>query len=175
MAKTKKQKKEMLKSLEDKIGRAKAIVFARFNGLTVKENEIIRDELKGNESEYLVVKKTLLNLALANREHKDIDVSGFDGQVAAVFGYNDEIMPAKIMAKHKQAMEEKIDFFGGILENRFIDADSVVELSKIPSREELYAKLVGSLSSPISGLLNVFTGTQRKFVYALKAIQEKKA
>lgn len=179
MPKSKIQKQEILRDLAEKISKAKSVVFAKFNKLGVKENEELRRELKKEGSEYFVAKKTLMGLAFKDSKIDGLDVKNFDGQVAAVFGYNDEVAPAKIVSKfsksHKGDKEEKIEFVGGILENKFIDAVSVKNLAGLPSKQELYAKIVGSINAPVSGFVNVLAGNIKKLFYALKAIEEKKS
>lgn len=174
MPKTKEQKKNILADIEDKISRAKSVVFANFKGLGVKENEELRTKLKFENSEYYVAKKTLLGLAYKNKGIDSLDIDNFSGQVATVFGYDDEVAPAKIIDQFKKDNQDKIDFIGGILEGKYIDAEKVGSLAKLPSKIELYAKLVGSINAPVSGLVNVLAGNLRNLVYVLKAIEEKK-
>jgi large subunit ribosomal protein L10 len=174
MPKTRAQKKVILDSLEDKAKAAKSVVFAKFAKLGVRENEDLRKRLKAEGGEYYVAKKTLFNLAFKNN-NQEIDFKNMDGQVAAVFGYEDEVAPAKIVDTFRKEMEEpKIFFLGGILENKFISKEMVESLAKLPSKKELYAKLVGSLNAPVSGFVNVLAGNLRGLVTVLKAIGEKK-
>jgi len=142
--------------------------------LGVKENEDLRKQLKSEQSEYYVAKKTLLDLSLRDKNIKGIDAKSFAGRVAIIFGYQDEVAPAKIVDKFSREHEDKIEFIGGILENKYIEKDEIMALAKLPSRIELYAKLVGSLSAPMSGLANALTDNTRKLVYALNAIIDKK-
>jgi large subunit ribosomal protein L10 len=178
MAKTKQQKKAILSDLHDKINQAKSVIFASFSDLPVKDNEILRKELKTEDSEYYVIKKTLLDLSFKDLKIKDLDIKGFSGQVAIVFGYGDEVAPARIINKFNQGNQEKIKFIGGILglstkkENKFIDGEEVTVLAKLPSQLELYAKIVGSVSAPISGLVNALGSNLRNLVYTLKAIEK---
>lgn len=174
MAKSKEQKRDIIKKLTDKLDQAKSVVFVKFSALGVKENEDLRKQLKAEESEYYVAKKTLLDLSLRNKKIDNINVKDFAGRLAIVFGYRDEVAPAKIIDKFSQAHEDKIEFLGGFLENKFIDKNEVGALAKLPSKLELYAKLVGSLSAPMSGLVSVLNGNSRKLVYALNAIIDKK-
>lgn len=175
MAKTKIQKGEIVRSLAEKIKNSKSIVFTKFNQLGVKDNEELRGLLKKENSEFCVAKKTLLDLAFKDKKIDGLNPKDFDGKVAAIFGYDDEVAPAKIVDKFRADKEDKIEFLGGILEGRFIDVCEVSALAKIPSRLELYAKLVGSINAPVSGLVNVLAGNLRSLVYVLKAIEEKKA
>lgn len=174
MPKTKEQKRTVLKELAEKINKAKSIIFTKYSGLTVKENEDLRIKLRQENNEYYVAKKTLFNLALKDKAIDGLDVKTFDGQVAAIFGYTDEVAPAKIVARFRKEKESKIDFIGGILENKFINAAEVASLAKLPSKQELYAKIVGSINAPVSGFVNALAGNIRNFVNVLKAVSDKK-
>lgn len=175
MPKTKEQKKEILQDLEDKLSRSKSVVFTGFNALEVKDNEELRQNLQANNSEYLVAKKTLLSLALKNSLKIEIEAKHFAGKLATVFSYEDEVSGAKAIAQFSKGKEDKVYFLGGILEGKLISQDEVIALSKLPSQEELYAKLVGTLNAPISGFVNVLAGSLRSLLYTLKAIEEQKS
>ena len=175
MPKSREQKKEILKKLEDKITRAKSIVFASFNGLEAEENNKLRQTLKSEQSEYFVAKKTLFSLALKDKKIDGLDVKDFKGKIAAIFGYEDEVAPAKVIYDFQKKNEDKIDFVGGVLENKFLSGEKITALAKLPSKIELYAKMVGSLNAPVSGFVNVLAGNLRSMVYVLSAIKEKKS
>ncbi|MFH1523047.1 MAG: 50S ribosomal protein L10 [Patescibacteria group bacterium] len=174
MAKTKEQKEEILRNLKDKIEKSKSVVFTKFDGLEVKDNENLRKELKNENSEYYVAKKTLLNLAFKDSKYDNINIKDLEGKIATVFGYEDEVAPAKIVNKYKKELNNAIDFIGGILENKYISAEKVNELAKLPSKQELYARVVGSINAPVSGFVNALAGNIRNLVNVLKAIEEKK-
>lgn len=174
MPKTKLQKQEILRTLSEKIKGAKSIVFTEFNALGVKDNEELRKKLRDGGSEYLVAKKTLIDIAFKNEKIDTVDAKGFEGKVAVVFGNDDEVAPAKALAEFKKTHADKINFVGGLLDGKFITGEEVSALAKIPSKTELYAKLVGSLNAPISGFVNVLAGNIRGLLTVLKAIEEKK-
>lgn len=174
MAKTKEQKKQIIKDLTKKINQAKSVIFVNFNKLGVKENEDLRNSLREVKGEYYVAKKTLMDLALKDAGIKDVQVKESAGQIAAIFGYEDEVAPAKIVDKFKKDKEGQIEFVCGILENEFIDVATVSELAKLPSKPELYAKIVGSINAPVSGFVNVLAGNLRGLVYVLSAIENNK-
>ena len=175
MAKSKKEKQDIVKNLKDKAEKAKSIVFARFEGLGVKDNEELRNELKSENSEYYVAKKSLIDLSLKDFEFSGLNAKELEGQIAVVFGYEDEVAPAKIIDKYKKDTDGKVDYAGGVLEGVFIGIEEVSALAKLPSKQELYAKLVGSINAPVSGFVNVLAGNIRGLVNVLKAIEEKKA
>jgi large subunit ribosomal protein L10 len=174
MPKTREQKRTILKDLADKIAKAKLIIFTKYSGLTVKENEDLRSKLRQENNEYYVAKKTLFGLALKDKAIDGLDVKKFAGQVAAVFGYSDEVASAKIVDQFKKDQEGKIEFIGGILENKYINAAEVANLAKLPSKQELYAKIVGSIKAPVSGFVNALAGNIRNLAGVLKAIGDKK-
>lgn len=176
MPKNKQQKQEILQNLKDKISQSKSIVFAGFNALGVKDNEALRAKLREENSEYYVAKKTLLEKAFKDSNIENLDTRSFEGKVATIFSYQDEVAPAKIIGEFRADKEkkDKIFFLGGILENKLLSQTEVEALSKLPSKQELYAKMVGSLNAPVSGFVNVLAGNLRGLVVALKAISEKK-
>jgi len=176
MPKNKIQKGEILRNLSEKIKKSKSVVFAGFNALTVKDNENLRAQLRKENSEYYVAKKTLMNIAFKD-QIKDLNVRTMDGKLAAIFSYEDEVAPAKIIGNFRKDKDKitKIFFLGGILENKLLSKEEVEALSQLPSKTELYAKLVGSLNAPISGFVNALAGNLKNLVYVLKAIEEKKS
>jgi large subunit ribosomal protein L10 len=85
------------------------------------------------------------------------------------------VAPAKVLKDFQKENEEiSLEFKGGILEGKFIQPTEVAALAEVPGRQELYARLVGSLNAPVSGFVNVLAGNLRSLLYALKAIEETK-
>jgi large subunit ribosomal protein L10 len=177
MPKTKVQKQEVLRTLNQKISQSKSIIFTAFNALEVKDNEKLRALLRQENGEYYVAKKTLIGLALKEANLGDVNVKDFPGKTAAIFSYGDEVSPAKVIFNFRKDKdkENKITFIGGILEGKFLTKAEVEALSQLPSKHELYSKLVGSLNAPVSGFVNVLGGNLRGLVTALKAIADQKA
>lgn len=171
MPKTKQQKQEIGRDLKERLAKAKSVVFTNFNALTVKENENLRNELVKQGSEYYAAKKTILARTLSEA-NIEVNARDFGGQVAATFGYEDEVAPAKVLAKFVKDYDGRVTFLGGILEGKFIDAASVTALATLPSKEELYAKIVGSINAPVSGFVNVLAANLRGLVGVLSAIQK---
>lgn len=134
----------------------------------------MRKELLQEGAEFKVARKTLINLAMEQAGIKDVDARSLDGQLGVAFSPKDEVAPAKVLNKFSKT-NENIKILGGVLENKFIDAEAVLALAKLPSKQELLAKVVGSISAPMSGLLNVFSGNTRSLVYALNAIKDQRA
>ena len=128
MPKTKIQKAEILRDLDEKIKKSKSIVFASFDALEVKDNEELRNNLKKEKGEYYVSKKTLLDLAFKNNKVNDLDIKNFPGKIAAVFAYEDEVSPAKVILNFKKKNEGKIEFIGGILDGKVINKEDIEDI-----------------------------------------------
>jgi len=174
MPKSKIQKQEILRNLTERIKKSKSIVFTGFNALGVHDNEELRDKLRQENGEYYVAKKTLLERALKEQGIENLDTKTLDGKLAVIFSYNDEVSPAKVVDNFRKDKEDKIFFLGGILEGKLLSKTEVEALAKLPSKQELLSRLVGSLNAPVSGFVNVLAGNLRGLVTVLKAIEEKK-
>jgi len=170
---TRKQKEEIVKNLTEEIKAAKAVVFSDFKGLEVKDMTSLKKELKKEGASFKVAKKNLINIALKNTG-ADLDVKKMEGQIAVSASSEDETAVAKIISKFSKK-NENLKILGGLLGVKEMSAEEIKALAKLPSKEELLAKLVGSLSSPLNGFMNVLQGNQRSLVQALKAIADKKA
>lgn len=154
MALTKTQKEKIIKDLKEKIARQKALVFVDFSGLKVKDISSLRKKLKAADGELKIAKKTLINLALKDKK-AEADLKKLEGEIALAFGYKDEIAPAKTVFQFSQE-NPNLKILGGFFENKFRGAEETITLAQLPTKEELLANLVGSISAPISN-----------FVYAL--------
>lgn len=169
---TRKQKEQIVEDLSDKIKRQKSLIFIDAKGVKVGDIQKLKRELKKVEAEYRVAKKTLIDLAL-KKEKKEMDISDFSGSLAIGLGYKDPISLIKIFAKFAKG-KEGFKILGGLVEDKIVDAIQIKELSRIPSREELLAKLVWSIKAPISGFVNVLQGNLRNLVGVLNAIKSNK-
>lgn len=170
---TRDQKKNIINDLESKIEKQKSIVFMDFTGVKVKELAKLRENLKENGSEMKVAKKSLMEIALKNKKI-ELDSKKLDGEVAMVFGYEDEIAPSKAVYQFSKE-NQKAKILGGFLENKFYEMADVIKLAELPSKEQLLGMLLGTLSAPATNLVGVLSGNMRKLVFALSQIKEKKA
>ena len=169
---TKSQKQEIAKELKGNIKSSKTCVVCDFKGLTVEELTEIRGQLREFGAEMKVIKKTLMQIAL--KEAKvDLDVRKMEGQLAIVFGGEDEVSSPKVLNDFAKD-NEKLRILGGVLEQKGITEVEVKNLANLPSKQELLAKVVGSIKAPINGFVGVLSGNLRKFIYALNAIKESK-
>jgi large subunit ribosomal protein L10 len=168
---------DIVKDLKERLQDAKAIVLVDYKGINIEEVNQLRNRFRKEEVDYLIQKNTLIQIAL-----HDLGITSLDdylvGPTALAICKNDEIAPARIMTKFlKEVMEEKEfpKFKAGFVSGNLLNAEQMIALAKLPSREELLAKLLGSAQAPISRLLGVTQGIIRKFVYALDAVAKIKA
>jgi large subunit ribosomal protein L10 len=173
MPKTREQKEQMVKELTDKFGQMKSAVFTSISGFTVEDANDLRSKGREQGVELAVTKKTLLMHAL-KEFGVEASIDQFDGSILTTIGYEDEVAAAKLIAEFAEE-REGITMVGGVLEGALVDGEAITRLSKLPSKQELLAKLVGSLNAPTSGFVNVLAGNLRGLVYTLNAIKEQKS
>ena len=163
------KKREYVKNLAADLKAAKGIVLTNYRGLTVAKDTELRRELRAAGVTYRVV--------------KEAGLSGFDEHLAdttaLAFSTEDAVAPAKIicgfMKKNKLEDPGILTIKVGAVEGKVIDVKGVKALASLPSREELIAKLLGSMNAPIANFVGVSQGIIRQFVQVLNAVAEKKA
>lgn len=170
MAKTRKQKEESVADLTEKLSKAKSVVFANYQGLKMSQLSDLRDKLREIDAQLLITKNTLMERALKEASlpvpSEEIEI----GPTATLFSFNDEILPIKALVKTlKDAQIGKIK--GGLLDSQILDELAINRLATLPGKQELQAKVVGSLSSPLYGLVTVCQANLRNLVYALDQIR----
>jgi large subunit ribosomal protein L10 len=173
MAKTREQKQQAAQEIADRLGRVKSAVFTTVSGYTRDDANALREKGRGEGVEVMITKKTLLLRALADKG-LETDKTQLEGSILTAFSYDDEVAGAKLMAEFAKG-REGIEIVAGIMEGRLADGAEMQTLATLPSKDELYAKVVGSLNAPVSGFVNVLAGNLRSLVYALNAIKEAKA
>lgn len=169
--KSKSQKAEELKLLKEKLPKSKIAVFTSFSpstrpgqtgagekGLSVAQMTELKRLLRSMKSEYFVTKKTLIDLALRQAQDKQsgknydgLDVYGMEGSVGLVLGEDDPYAVAKKVYEFSKK-NPALNFWGAIMDGKFIGKDGFLEIAKLPSREVLLGRLVGMLTYPMREL-----------------------
>ena len=163
MALTKEQKTKQIDSIKAKVANQKSMVFVDFAKVPSKDMFALRKSLKEGGCNLKIAKKTLVRVAFgqSNISFWNKIKSSVPGQLALVFGIEDEIAPARI-ANAFAKTHENFKILGGIFENRFIDKERVLVLANIPTRSELLGRLVGSIYSPVSSFVRVLNKIAEK-------------
>lgn len=170
---TRLQKEEAVKTLTEEIKASKSIVFADYRGVKTNDINELKRRLKKEGTNLRVIKKSLVDLSLKNAKI-EMDIRGMEGQLAVTISDNDEVAPARVLSKFAKE-NESLKILGGVLGIKGMSAKEVDDLAKLPSKEELIAKVVGTIKAPLSGLVNVLNGNTRGLVNVLKAIADNKA
>ena len=165
-------KKVIVEEIKEKLQKSKSVAFVDYNGLTVAEDTAMRKAFREAGAEYKVYKNRLMLLALNELGIKGAD-KYLEGTNAVAFGYTDEVAPAKIIYDTMDKTK-KLTVKFGILNGNFVESKDIEALSKLPSKEVLVAKLLGTLNGPISALARVLNAPTQGLAIALNAIAEKK-
>jgi large subunit ribosomal protein L10 len=144
-----------------------------YRGLTVAQVEELRAKLRASGASFKVVKNTLGNIA-AERAGRGEIKEMLSGPTAVTFCGDDLVGAAKALADFAKA-HPQLEVRGGLLKSDVIDAAGVKALASLPSRDVLVAQLVGTLATPLTGLVTVPEGTVGGFVRALDQLAAKRA
>lgn len=168
----KEAKAEKVDALHAKFSAVKGAILSDYRGLNVQQMADLRGRLREAEVELHVVKNTL-----ARRAAEDTDFAGladqFVGPTSIAFTEGDVVAMAKAIADYAKE-EPKLEIRVGLVEGQVLTPEQVTALAELPPREVLLARALGSLQSPIAGLVGVLQGVQRQFLYVLQAIQTAK-
>ena len=162
-----------VQAITERLETAQSVVLADFTGLSVHQMTQFRVNCRENMVDCRVVKNRLAKIACDNA-NATVLKDHLKGPTAMVFGSESQVQPAQIVvafAKENKAMEIK----GGYIDGQYLDADQVVALSKVPSRDELLAKMMGSINSPATGLCMALNGVAAGLTRCIDAMAKQKA
>jgi large subunit ribosomal protein L10 len=166
------QKAESIEAITERLKRSSTAVLADYRGMTVAQMQELRNRLRADGVEMLVVKNTLARRAAKAAGYGDLEKE-LTGPIAMVFAAEDVSGPARAVRDYFVSTR-KMAIRAGLLEGRVIDGDTVGELADLPSREVLIARLLGSLQSPVANLANVLQAPLSKLARTLDAVREQK-
>jgi large subunit ribosomal protein L10 len=167
------KKESTIEELRKRIAASPNIFFTDYTGLTVAEITKLRGELRKDGTTYAVVKNTLFKIAAGDELAKQVEAF-LAGPTAIVFGGADPVAPAKALKQFSDATKP-VAVKAAFIDGRLVDKAQVAVLAALPSKQELLARLVGSLASPMRGLVTVLSGNQSGLVRVLNALREKRA
>lgn len=170
---TKIQKAQVIKELNERLDRKKAVFLTDFQGVSVMASQELRRNLKKTDAEYKVAKKTLFDRALSEHsiEYRTRDLQG---EVGAAFCYGEETAPAKILVKFAKD-HDTFKILGGILaNNKVLSEKDVLAWAKLPSREVLLSQVIAAMQGPIRGLAIALQANIRNVAVVLQKVGEQK-
>ena len=166
------QNKESLVKIKESLENVGAVWVVDYRGLTVKDIQILRSNMREAEADMKVYKNTLMHIALEEMELPNLDAV-LEGPSAFVFAGEDPVASAKALKDFSKANPNLI-IKGGMMDGLFVDAAQVEAIAALPSREELIAKLLGTISNPMVKTVRVLNGPMEAFARCVAAIAEQK-
>jgi len=170
------KKEAIVKELKDQMTSSKGVVITSYRGLTVANDTKLRRALREAGVHYHVVKNTMMRIAAKDAGLEEI-AEHLEGTTAMAYS-EDAVAPAKVICdfikKNKLDEANILSVKVGLVEGKVIDEKEVKALAALPSREELIAKLLGSMNAPIANTVGVLSGVIRNAVYVLDAVRAKK-
>ena len=145
------EKKAVVEALAERFKGASAGVFVDYRGITVAEDTQLRRELVSNEVEYSVVKNTLTRFALEKAGLSDLD-SVLNGTTSLATSAGDPIAPIRIINEYSKKMGDRFNIKAAFMDGKVLDAQEIEEIAALPSKDALYAKVLGTMLAPITSL-----------------------
>ena len=149
----------------------KDIIFTDYRGLTVEQITDLRNKLRAKDSVYKVVKNRYAKIALKQLDRPDVG-DHLVGPTAVALVSNEAGPVAKELVTF--AKDGVLVVKGGIIDGNVFDADQIVEFSKLPTRLELIARLMGTMNAPLQNVVYVLNAVPQKLVRTLQAVADKK-
>ena len=150
-AKVLSEKQAIVEALAERIKNAEAGVLVDYKGITVAEDTALRTELRKEGVEYTVVKNTLTRKALDKLGMNELD-SVLNGTTSLATADNDPIAPFRILSDYSKKLNDRFNIKAAFMDGKVLNEAEIAEMSALPSKDALYAKVLGTMIAPITGL-----------------------
>ena len=170
---TKAFKSEKISQIREKIEKAKVAIVTDYKGLSVEEITKLRRLIQKEDGDYMVTKNTLAKLAVKGTDY-EVLTDAFTGPVAIAFGFEDQVAPAKALSKFIKE-SKKGEILAAAMDGQLLSANEAKALANIPSKQEIYAKMLGCINSPASGIANSVNAVMSSLTRAVAAVRDKKS
>ena len=170
---TKAFKNDKVALIKEKIDKAQVAVVSEYTGLSVEEITKLRRELQKEGGDYMVTKNTLAKIAIKGTPY-EVLAETLKGPIAIAFGFTDQVAPAKVLSKFIKDTK-KGEIIAAAMDGQLMSAEEAKALENLPSREELYAKMLGCINSPASGIANSVNAVMSSLVRAVAAVRDQKS
>jgi large subunit ribosomal protein L10 len=161
------KKEAVVAEITDALGRSVLTILTDYRGLSVPQLQTLRANLRESHADMKVAKNTLTKIAAHAQ-----DISGLDenlvGPTALVFAWKDPAQPAKVLRDFART-SGILSIKAGVMDGEILSAEQIGAIADLPSRDELIARVVGGISAPLYGLVNVMSGPARSLAYVLQA------
>lgn len=164
---------ELLKNIQEKVAKSKSILLSDFKGVNSKDLTSFREDIRSKGGEVVVSKNTLLKIALKEMGGEESASKTLSGQTVAVIAYEDSISTIKAFFNFAKKVEN-LKAKGGFFESKFVNEKELIDISNLPTKEELIGRLIGSVNSPVYKLVNTLNQSKSKIVYVLSSFLSQK-
>lgn len=161
------EKEALVQKMRDEFGQAKSIIMTNHAGIGVNTVNELRSEFRANGVHYHVVKNTLAKLAVKDTD-LEIMADAFRGPTAVAYSFEDAVAPAKVISDFADD-HEAFELKGGYLDGKMIDVASVEALAKMPTKDELRAKLLRTFNAAPTNFVRLLNAAPKNFLNVLKA------
>lgn len=170
---TKAKKTQTIEDLQTALLNSKMTVISDYQGTNVSELTQLRREVQNVGGDVKVAKNTLIKLAIKDQSFaKELD-EFLSGPTAVVYTDKDPVAVAKVLTEYIKKVK-KTSIKGGVLEGKKISENDLKDISALPSKEVLIAKLLGSMNAPAQNIVYALSGVSRNLVYVLDAVRKQK-
>ena len=170
---TKAFKEDKVALIREKIDKAQVAIVTEYKGMTVEEITKLRRALQKDGGDYMVTKNTLAKIAIKGTPY-EVLAEKLEGPIAIAFGFEDQVAPAKALAQFIKETK-KGEILAAAMDGRLMSAEEAKALATLPSKEEIYAKMLGCINSPASGIANSVNAVMSSLVRAIAAVRDQKA
>lgn len=146
-------KKPVVDEISELLNGAQSAVIVDYRGLTVEQDTALRKQLREAGVTYKVYKNTMINFAIKGTEFEELG-KHLEGPTALAVSKDDATAPARILNKFAQTAET-LELKAGVVEGTYYDQDGIKVIANVPSRDELLAKFLGSIQSPVTNFARV--------------------
>ncbi len=150
-AKVLSEKQAIVEALAERIKNAGSGVLVDYKGITVAEDTALRTELRKDGVEYTVVKNTLTRKALDKLGMSDLD-HVLNGTTSLATAENDPIAPFRIINDYSKKLGDRFNIKAAFMEGKVLSESEIAEMAELPGKDALYAKVLGTMIAPITGL-----------------------
>ena len=165
------QKEAEVAEIQDRFGKMASAILTDFRGLDVEKLNSLRREFDKVNVEYKIVKNTLVKRAVGEADYAEKLGKHLVGPTAVAWSYEDPVAPAKIVADFSKS-NEKFKIKCAVLDGEVLDEAQVIQLSKMPGKDEIKAQLLATFMAPAQTMVRLLAAAPTNFMYLLNARKE---
>ena len=170
---TKAFKQDKVSQIKEKVDKAQVAIVTEYKGYSVEEITNLRRALQKEGGDYMVTKNTLAKLAIKDTPY-EVLAETLKGPIAIAFGFDDQVAPAKALSKFIKDTK-KGEILAAAMDGKLLSAAEAKALANLPSKQEIYAKMLGCINSPASGIANSINAVMSSLTRAMAAVRDQKS